>query len=90
MKREQQPRSEPTPINAIDPGKFVLYIEGEPYEWDDDKISSEQIAHLGGWDPAAGVIEIDENNVERTLKPEEVVYLKPGLEFGKKLRWKRG
>ena len=78
------------PVQVVDVDKYVLYIEGKAYAWDDDKVTTEQIAELGGWDLSEGVIEIDENNVERTLQPEEVVYLKPGIQFGKKLRFKRG
>ena len=78
------------PVQPIDVDKYVLNIEGTLYGWDDEKITTEQIAELGGWGPSAGVIEIDENNIEHTLAPEEVVYLKPGIEFGRKLRWKRG
>ena len=78
------------PVQPIDEDKYVLNIEGKLYGWDDEKITTEGIAKLGGWDPSAGVIEIDEGNVERTLEPGEVVYLKPGIEFGRKLRWKRG
>ena len=78
------------PVQVVDMDKYVLHIEGKAYPWDDDKITAEQIAELGGWDLSEGVIEIDENNVERTLKPDEVVYLKPGIQFGKKLRFKRG
>lgn len=69
---------------------FFLDIEGTTYEWHDEEITREQIAELGGWDASKGVIEIDEDNVERTLEPGEVVHLKPGKRFGKKHRWKRG
>jgi len=78
------------PDRPIDVDKYVLNIEGELYPWDDEKITTKEIAELGGWNPADGVIEINEDNVERTLKPDEVIYLKPGTEFGRKLRWKRG
>jgi len=37
-----------------------------------------------------GVIEVDKDNNERTLAPDEAVQLKPGQGFGKKHRWKRG
>lgn len=71
--------------------KYTLNIEGlEPVPWDQDTITTEQIAELGGWDVAQGVIEVDEDNNERTLAAGEVVKLKPGLGFGKKHRWKRG
>lgn len=70
--------------------KFTLNIEGALYDWDEDTITTEQIAELGGWDPSIGVIEIDKDNNERTLSPGEVVELKPGMGFGKKIKWKRG
>lgn len=70
--------------------KFVLNIEGKDIPWDEDTITTEQIIELGGWDPAQGVIEVDKDNNERTLTPGEVIELKPGLGFGKKIRWKRG
>lgn len=70
--------------------KYTLSIEGKDYPWDQDTITPTQIANLGGWDPAQGVIEIDNDNNERTLAPDEVIKVKPGLGFGKKHRWKRG
>lgn len=70
--------------------KYFLWIEGVEYQWDESTITTEEIAQLGGWDPAIGVIEIDKDNNERTLQPGEVVELKPGHGFAKKIRWKRG
>jgi hypothetical protein len=70
--------------------KYTLDIEGTLHEWDEDTITTEQIAELGGWDPSIGVIEIDKDNNERTLAPGDVVELKPGLGFSKKIKWKRG
>ncbi|OCK55074.1 hypothetical protein LMTR3_09925 [Bradyrhizobium sp. LMTR 3] len=70
--------------------KYILNIEGEEFPWDDDTITTEQIAELGGWDISQGVIEVDQHNVERTLAPGEVITIKPGQGFGKKHRWKRG
>ena len=70
--------------------KYILSIEGNEYPWDEDTITREQIAQLGGWDISQGVIEVDKDNNERTLAPNEVVELKPGLGFGKKHKWKRG
>jgi len=78
---------------AANPGKgpkYFLNIEGVEYRWDQDTITTEQIAELGGWDVSLGVIEIDKDNNERTLAPGEVVELKPGMGFGKKHKWKRG
>lgn len=70
--------------------KYFVTIEGEEYPWDKPTITTEEIAQLGGWDPAIGVIEIDKDNIERTLQAGEVVELKPGHGFGKKIRFKRG
>ena len=70
--------------------KYLLEVEGTTYPWDDDTITTEQIAQLGGWDVSQGVIEVDKDNNERTLAPGEVVELKPGHGFGKKHKWKRG
>lgn len=70
--------------------KYILNIEGNDIPWDDDTITTEQIAELGGWDISQGVIEVDKDNNERTLQPGEIIEIKPGIGFGKKHRWKRG
>ncbi len=71
--------------------KYYLDIEGELMPWDKDTITTEEIAALGGWDVFQGVILIDKkDNTERTLNPGEVVEIKPGMGFSKKIRFKRG
>lgn len=70
--------------------KYFIDIEGTIHEWPSPTITTEQLAQLGGWDVSAGVIEIDRDNNERTLAPGEVIELKPGHGFAKKVRWKRG
>ena len=70
--------------------KYFLDIEGQEVAWDQDTITTEQIAELGGWNISQGVIEVDQHNNERTLVPGEVVEIKPGYGFGKKHLWKRG
>jgi hypothetical protein len=69
---------------------YHLDIEGTIHPWDEETITTEQIAASGGWAPALGVVQIDKDNNERTLTPGEVVQLKPGMGFSKKVRWKRG
>ena len=69
---------------------YILNIEGEEVPWDQDTITTEQIAELGDWDISQGVIEVDQHNIERTLAPGEVIEIKPGHGFGKKHLWKRG
>lgn len=68
----------------------LVCIEGKEYRWPDSTITPEQIAELGGWDPAEGVVEVDADQNERTLKPGDQVRLGRGQSFGKKLRFKRG
>jgi len=70
--------------------RHILVIEGRDYPWEEDKITARQIAQLGCWEIGQGVIEIDKDNNERTLGPDECVELKHGHGFGKKHRWKRG
>ncbi|WP_342709904.1 hypothetical protein AAFG13_36655 [Bradyrhizobium sp. B124] len=79
-----------TEAKAGEKPKYILNIEGDDFPWDQDTITTEQIAELGGWDISQGVIEVDQHNVERTLAPNEVIEIKPGHGFGKKHRWKRG
>lgn len=71
--------------------KFEVDIEGALKPWDKDTISTEEVAALGGWDVSEGVVLIDlEDGTERNLKPGEVIKLRPGLGFSKKIRFQRG
>lgn len=70
--------------------KYFLDIEGNRKPWDRDTITTEEIIALGGWDVSQGAILIDKDNNERTLQPGEVVEIKPGQGFSKKVRFKRG
>ena len=70
--------------------KYIINIEGKLVDWDQDTITTEQVIELGGWDPSLGAILIDKDNNERTLQPGEIVELKPGMGFSKKVRFKRG
>lgn len=70
--------------------KYFVNIEGIDYPWPKDTISYEEIAQKGGWPPADGVVEIDADNNEHPMKPGEIVQLKPGHGFSKKVKWKRG
>lgn len=69
---------------------FTLCIEDQSHIWPDSTITTEEIAALGGWNPAEGVIEVDGNQNERQLTPGESVTLKSGVSFGKMIRWRRG
>jgi len=70
--------------------KYLLDIEGDQKPWDRDTITTEQVIALGGWEASQGAILIDKENNERTLMPGEVVEIKPGQGFSKKVHFKRG
>lgn len=71
--------------------KYHVNIEGTLHDWSEPTITTEQVAALGGFDPALGVLEIDlTTNEERQLRPGETVGLKPGIGFSKKHRFRRG
>ena len=80
-----------TAVERFRTGKLTqICIEGTFFPWEDETIKTEEIAQLGGWDVSIGVIEVDTDENERNLKPDETIKLQPGLSFGKKLRFKRG
>jgi hypothetical protein len=70
--------------------KYQVDIEGVLKPWDKDTISTEEIISLGGWDPAQGAIMIDKDNNETTLQQGQVIELKPGMGFSKKIKFRRG
>lgn len=70
---------------------FEVNIEGDLYEWAHPTITVPQLRQLGGLPGDQPVIEINfQHNTERTLGENEVVELKPGHGFGKKIGFKRG
>lgn len=71
--------------------KFTIDIEGQLLDWDQDTITTEKIIELGKWDPSQGVLLIDlKDNSELTLNPGQIIELKPGMGFSKKVKFKRG
>lgn len=70
--------------------RFCVNTEGNEHPWTRSTITFEEIAHLGGWPAAQGVIQINEDNTERPLAPGEVIHLRPGQAFCRRIRWKRG
>ena len=71
--------------------KYLINIEGKEIPWEEDTITTEEIISLGGWEPNLGAIEINlKDNTERTLQPGEIVTIKPGHGYSKKVRYKRG
>ena len=71
--------------------KYEIDIEGTKYVWDKDVISVAEIRTLGKLPQDVPVIEIDlKDNTQRTLSEDEVVQLRPGLGFSKKIKYQRG
>lgn len=70
--------------------KYFVDIEGTEYKWDKETITVPEIRQLGNLPSDLPVIEVDAENNERTLAEDEVVTLKPGHRFGKKISYKRG
>ena len=71
--------------------KYYINIEGTLYDWDRETITVLEIRTLGGLPPDQPVIEIDlETNLERQLREDEIIKIKPGMGYSKKVRFKRG
>ncbi len=72
-----------------DPSVF-LDIEGTKHPWSRPTVTAAEVAALGGWDPAQGVMLIDAENNERQLQQGEAVEVHPTHGFARKIRWRRG
>lgn len=71
--------------------KYEINIEGSTYPWDEETISVPELRELGHLPGDTPVIEVDlKTNAERTLDENEVVQLRPGQGFGRKVSFKRG
>jgi hypothetical protein len=71
--------------------KFFLDIEGEDHPWASPSITVPQLRELAGWDAQQQVVEVDlATMVETTLADDQIVQLKPGRGFAKKIRFQRG
>ena len=77
--------------SALKAKKFIVNIEGKDYPWDGETITVPEIRNLGGLSATDPVIEVDlRDNTQRTLAEDEVVELKPGKGYAKKVQFKRG
>ena len=71
--------------------KYHLDIEGTLHPWDSDTITVPQIRELGKLPTDLPVIQIDlKDNTQWTLAEDDVVELRPGLGFSKKVKYQRG
>ena len=77
-------------INMGNGPKYFIDIEGNEHDWDKGTITVTELRQLGNLPADQPVIEVDPDNNERTLNEDEVVTLKPGHRYGKKVLYKRG
>ncbi|MEK6272842.1 MAG: hypothetical protein AABM42_09365 [Actinomycetota bacterium] len=71
--------------------KYHIEIEGTIYDWNEETITVPQLRDLGDLPADVPVIEVDlKDQSERELAADEVIQLKPGQGFSKKLGYKRG
>ena len=70
--------------------KYEINIEGVQYAWDSDTITVPEIRFLGGIPEDQQIVEVFDDNSERTLAEGAVIEVKPGKGFGKKVRFQRG
>lgn len=71
--------------------KYEVNLDGDVRPWSQPNISVAQIRELAGWGVDQPVVMVDlKTNDERDLHENEVVELKPGHGFSKKIRFKRG
>jgi hypothetical protein len=71
--------------------KYFVNVEGTQHPWGEKTITVPQIRTLGGFEATQEIVEVNlEKNTEKTLGEHDVVTLKPGHGFGKKVEFKRG
>jgi hypothetical protein len=71
--------------------KYLIDIEGTKYPWNRDTITVPEIRELGSLPADLPVIEVDlHKGTERTLAEDEVVRIRPGQGFSKKVSYRRG
>ncbi len=71
--------------------EYEVNIEGSVHEWDKQTITVEELRKLAGFGADQQMIEIDlKDNSERVLVDHEVIELKHGKGFAKKVEFKRG
>lgn len=71
--------------------KYEVNVEGTIKPWDKSTITVPEIRQLGGFPSDQPVLEVNlTDNTERTLAEDEIVELKPGHGFAKKVGFRRG
>lgn len=78
-------------IEAQKGPEYEVNLDGDMRAWAKSTISVAEIRRLAGWGDDQPVVIVDlKTNEERDLREDEVVDLKPGQGFSKKIKFKRG
>lgn len=71
--------------------KYFVDLEGVERPWDREVITVAEIRALAGWDASQPLVQVNlQDNTERQLAEDEVIELKPGHGFAKKIKFQRG
>ena len=70
--------------------KYFVDIEGTEYPWDRPTITVSELRALAGIPSDVPMLEIDPDNNQRQIPENEVIRLKPGHGFSKKIKYQRG
>jgi Multiubiquitin len=70
---------------------YEVNLDGDVRSWPKPTITVSEIRGLAGWAADQPVVMVDlKTNDERDLREDEVIDLKPGHGFSKKVKFKRG
>lgn len=73
------------------PRQYFIDIEGTDYEWERSTITVPEIRKLGNLTGDQPIVEVNlKENTERELREDEVITLKPGRGYARKVRYQRG
>lgn len=73
------------------PRQYFIDIEGTDFEWQRSTITVPEIRQLGNLTGDQPIVEVNlKENTERELGEDEVVTLKPGRGYARKVRYQRG
>lgn len=70
--------------------RFVFDVDDITYEHDRPRITGGEIMAMAGISPSDGLIQVLPDGSRKTVAPDEVVRLVPGVQFKRRPRFKRG
>ena len=76
--------------DSIEGSKYFVDIEGTIYPWVSATITVPELRALAGIPSDTPMLEIDADNNQRQLPEDEVIELKPGQGFSKRIKYRRG